>query len=108
MVNKFAERLKYLIKINKLKYKEIEAKTGIKFYTVRNYVNRICEPDIKSLILLANLFDVSTDYLIGYSDSPIPEYLQEALDSFEHELKTAINEFNNQVSIISANHKRRC
>ena len=108
MTNKFAERLKFLIKENKLKYKDIEAKTSIKAYTIRNYVNKVCEPDIKSLILLSELFNVSTDYLIGFSDSPIPEHLNEALLRFKEELMDAANNFNSQVSLISANHKRRC
>ena len=108
MTNNFAERLKHLIKENKLKYKDIEVKTNIKAYTIRNYVNKVCEPDIKSLILLSELFNVSTDYLVGYSDSPIPEHLNNALLRFKQELDEAANSFNNQVSLISANHKRRC
>ena len=108
MINKFAERLKHLIKENKLKYKDIEVKTTIKAYTIRNYVNKVCEPDIKSLILLSELFNVSTDYLVGYSNSPIPEHLNDALLRFKQELDEAANSFNNQVSLISANHKRRC
>lgn len=108
MTNKFAERLKHLIKENKLKYKDIEVKTTIKAYTIRNYVNKVCEPDIKSLILLSELFNVSTDYLVGYSNSPIPEHLNDALLRFKQELDEAANSFNNQVSLISANHKRRC
>ena len=108
MTNNFAERLKHLIKENKLKYKDIEVKTNIKSYTIRNYVNKVCEPDIKSLILLSELFNVSTDYLVGYSNSPIPEHLNHALLRFKQELDEAANSFNNQVSLISANHKRRC
>lgn len=108
MTNKFAERIKILIKEKKLKYKEVEIKTGIKAHTIRNYVNNICEPDIKSLILLSDLFNVSTDYLIGYSDSLIPEHLNQALISFKQELMNAVEDFNSQITFISANHKRRC
>lgn len=108
MTNKFAERLRLLIKDNKLKYKDVEAKTGIKAYTIRNYVNNICEPDIKSLLLLSDLFNVSTDYLVGYSDSLIPEHLNQALLRFKQELLTAAEDFNSQIALISANHKRRC
>lgn len=108
MTNKFAERLKFLIKENKLKYKDIENKTGIKAYTIRNYVNKICEPDIKAVVILADLFCVSTDYIIGYSDSFIPEYMKEAIERFKSELNTALNNFNDNVNILSANHKRRC
>lgn len=108
MTNKFAERLKHLIKINKLHYKDIEAKTGIKDYTIKNYVNSLCEPDINSLIILADLFNVSTDYLIGFSDSYLPGFMDDALLRLKHDLSEAITEFNNQVSLLSASHKRRC
>lgn len=108
MTNKFAERLRFLIKENKLKYKDVETKTGIKAHTIRNYVNNICEPDIKSLILLSDLFNVSTDYLVGYSDSLIPEHLNQALTSFKQELMNVAEDFNSQIALISANHKRRC
>ncbi len=108
MTNKFAERLRFLIKENQLKYKDIEAKTGIKAYTIRNYVNRICEPDIKSVIMLADLFNVSTDYIIGFSNSYIPEYMSEALERLQTDLSIALENFNNNISLLSANHKRRC
>lgn len=108
MTNKFAERLKFLIKENKLRYKDIEAKTGIKAYTIRNYVNKICEPDIKAVITLADFFCVSTDYIIGYSDSLIPVYMSEALERFKSDLSTALSNFNDNINMLSANHKRRC
>lgn len=108
MTNKFAERLRFLIKENQLKYKDIEAKTSIKAYTIRNYVNHICEPDIKSVIMLADLFNVSTDYIIGFSNSYIPEYMSEALERLQTDLSIALENFNNNISLLSANHKRRC
>ncbi len=37
-----------------------------------NYENGRREPDIKTLIRLANFFDVSLDYLIGATDDPTP------------------------------------
>mgnify|MGYP003298511137 FL=1 len=88
--------------------KEIKTATNIKAYTIRNYVNNICEPDISSIIILADFFNVSTDYIIGFSDSIIPEFMSEALESFKTDLSKVLQDFNEEISRLSASHKRRC
>ena len=39
--------------------------------TLSRYENEIREADYKTLILLADYFDVSIDYLLGRTDNPI-------------------------------------
>lgn len=61
-------RLKELRKSKKLILKNIQEQTGIKRSTFSDYENSNTEPNIKTLIALADYFDVSIDYLVGRSD----------------------------------------
>ena len=79
----FSERLRKLIKNNNYKYLDIEQATGIKTYTISNYVNGTTEPDIDAIIKLSLFFKVSSDYLIGYSDKPYPKYIETAFEELE-------------------------
>lgn len=84
----FHERLKLLIKQNNCKYLSIEQATGIKHYTISTYVNGTVEPDVDSIIKLSNYFNVSSDYLIGYSDSIYPKEINDLYEK----LKTLVIE----------------
>ncbi|CAM3196277.1 Helix-turn-helix [Lactobacillus bombicola] len=57
-------------------------KIGLSTYA--NYEYGLREPDIKMLTLIANLFDTSTDYLLGKTDSPYVNDNQ--FDNFDDEL----------------------
>lgn len=48
------------------KQDDIELKTGIKRATFSRYENGKSEPNIATLIKLADYFDISVDYLIGH------------------------------------------
>ncbi|KAA8327820.1 helix-turn-helix domain-containing protein [Leuconostoc carnosum] len=61
-------RLKELRKSKKLILKNIQEQTGIKRSTFSDYENSNTEPNIKTLIALADYFNVSIDYLVGRSD----------------------------------------
>lgn len=54
------------------------------------YENGIHEPDINTLIILANYFNVSTDYLLGISKVKTENELLQELDQ---ELKLIKNKF---------------
>lgn len=63
----FNKLLKSLRKENHLKQKDIAKKLNISTGTIGNYEAGNREPDIKTLIKIANYFDVTVDYLIGHS-----------------------------------------
>lgn len=69
MSNKFSKRLKIL----RIKYgytqKEISKIIGIKQTTISNYEKGLRFPDADKLKQIANLFNVSVDYLLGQDDS---------------------------------------
>ena len=60
-----AERLSYLMKIEKLSQSELARKIDISQSAVCNWLNGKKEPSIESLWRLADYFDVTVDYLIG-------------------------------------------
>lgn len=69
MSNKFSNRLKIL----RIKYgytqKELSKIIGIKQTTISNYEKGLRFPDAYKLKQIANLFNVSVDYLLGQDDS---------------------------------------
>lgn len=75
--------LKRLMFENNIKQNELAKEMHINTTTLNNYINQKTEPDIKTLIALADRFDVSLDYLcervwnnkIGY----IPEEKKEVV-----------------------------
>lgn len=58
-------RLKELRIINNLSQNEIAKKVGLTQFTYSNYETGTTEPKIKTLIDLANQYNVSLDYLVG-------------------------------------------
>ncbi len=64
------ERLQELRKDKGLSQDDIAKILGVSHYTVSSYECNRSDPDDKSKIKLAKLFDVSIDYLIGLIDEP--------------------------------------
>lgn len=72
----FQSRLRNLRRAKKLTQQEIADKLGITRQAYGYYENENSkrEPDIETIQKLAEIFDVSTDYLLGRSDSKnLPE-----------------------------------
>lgn len=65
----FTERLSALQSAKCLK-KELCAELGISIMTYYRYERGEREPSISTLIAIADLFDVSLDYIVGRSDDP--------------------------------------
>ena len=66
-------KLHELRKARGMTQKELSEALGVTIRTVTNYENGSREPNIATLIKLADLFDVSLDYLTGRTDeSPKP------------------------------------
>lgn len=58
-------KLKELRKIEKLNQSDIAKKLGIPLMTYNNYENEKTEPNIDTLIKLADFYNVTLDYLVG-------------------------------------------
>ena len=65
---KFGERVSELRKDKGLKQKDIATLLNVAVSTVSNYETDSHEPDMENLCKLADLFGVSTDYLLGRTD----------------------------------------
>ena len=61
----FAERLRELMKEQGLNQVKLDEHVGVKQNTVSAWLLKKKEPSLTSLWLVADYFDVETDYLIG-------------------------------------------
>ena len=66
----YGERLKGLRKERKVPQKKLGELLGISVRGYQFYESEDIEPNIKTLIALANFYDVSIDYLVGRKDTP--------------------------------------
>ena len=60
----FGERLKQLMEDQSISQRDLAAALNISKSTVSGYVNSYREPDFKSLLEIASIFHVTTDYLV--------------------------------------------
>lgn len=65
------ERLQELRKDHNMSQAEFAKILGVSHYTVSSYECNRSDPDDKSKIIIAKLFDVSVDYLLGLIDEPM-------------------------------------
>ncbi len=65
MENKFKDILKLLRKENKIGQVELAQAIGVSKGIISLWENGLREPNMYSLILLAQFFDVTIDYLVG-------------------------------------------
>lgn len=76
----FGELLQELRKDKRLSQKQLADVIAVTTGTISNYENDQHLPDIEKLIMLANYFDVTTDYLLGRSISRLsPDIFEEHL-----------------------------
>ena len=66
----FAERLNLLKRERNLLQKDIASGTGIALRSYQYYEKGQRLPDIDTLTKLCDYFDVSSEYLLGYTDDP--------------------------------------
>ena len=66
----FGQRLRQLIRENHMTQRQFAGELCMAPTTLSGYINDLREPDFPTLIRLADYFQVSVDYLIGYSDNP--------------------------------------
>ncbi|HIY60383.1 MAG TPA: helix-turn-helix domain-containing protein [Candidatus Eisenbergiella pullistercoris] len=66
----FGERLKQLIDENGITQRQLSRELNMAPTTLSGYANGYREPDFFTLTQFADYFQVSVDYLIGYSEHP--------------------------------------
>lgn len=65
-------RLKAMRELKDLTQAEVANEIGLSRERYNQYENSRRAPDYDTLLILANFFEVSTDYLLGKVDDPIP------------------------------------
>jgi transcriptional regulator with XRE-family HTH domain len=79
---KIGERLSELRKDGGYKQKEIAKELSVAISTVSNYETNCHEPDLWSLCKMADIYGVTTDYLLGRTDLNLDlNTLKETVDS---------------------------
>ncbi|MGG0796427.1 helix-turn-helix transcriptional regulator [Brevibacillus laterosporus] len=64
-MSKLGDRLKETRENKNLKQTQVKVYTGINNKTLSGYENGVSEPDVETLRTLANLYEVSVDWLVG-------------------------------------------
>ena len=67
-MKKFSERLKELRQEKNLTQKQLANELAVTIPTLSHWECGYQEPNISQLIMLANYFEVSVDYLVGNTD----------------------------------------
>ena len=68
IIRMFGDNLSSLRKEKNMEQKALAKVLGVSQQTISRWENNVVEPDIKSLIKIADYFDVTTDYLLGRVD----------------------------------------
>ncbi len=66
----FGERLKELRTLKQITQKELANIIGINERSYQNYEINASTPNYKTLLFIADYFNVSLDYLVGRSNNP--------------------------------------
>ncbi len=75
----FSEKLRRLIEERDITQKQLAADLSISYSTLGGYVQGTSEPDFQTLLMFAEYFHVSTDYLLGHSDYDLTSSQQELI-----------------------------
>lgn len=73
----FGKRLKYLREKNKISREDFAQKVGVSYWSVSKYETDSRTPDPETISRIADLFDVSVDYLMLRTDDPSPHNNEE-------------------------------
>jgi len=77
-----------------LKQKELAALLSVSDKTISNYEAGVREPDVKTLIKLAQILNVSTDYLIGIEQKTLVEQVKDHIHDLDREeLIALVNDY---------------
>jgi len=95
----FNERLRQLREEKGMDREQLAARLDMSYSTIAKYEAGSRFPDQDTLLKLADIFDVSTDYLLGKSDfrRPLPQtvapYLPEGFDKLSPEARKEVMDF---------------
>ena len=67
-MKQFGDRLAELRSDQSMTQKQLAGMLYVSPGTISNYENNVYYPDVEKLIALADLFHVTTDYLLGLTD----------------------------------------
>ncbi len=96
------KNLKQLRKHKGISQKQLAKIIGVSIQTVFNWENGFFEPNISDLIKLADVFNVTIDYLVGRSDVPNSNnYIRSQLEKIPFEkfldwVEKQLSEINNK------------
>ena len=65
------ERLRYARTRTDQTQREVAKKAGINYKTLSNWENNVSKPAPDDVLILAKIYNVSTDYLLGRESSPM-------------------------------------
>lgn len=88
-----SEALKRFRKSTKLTQRQLSDKVGVPYQSYQTYEYGTSVPSAKVIVKLSVAFGVSTDYLLGLSDEPLPsdtKVLVEAINSCQKILSDAL------------------
>ena len=98
-MSNFHNRLKKLRKQNSFKQADVGKFLDYGYTTISNYERGKNEPSFNDLIKLADLFGVSTDFLLGHDsvadDSTYKERVNNQLEDMKKNLLSAVEDINN-------------
>jgi len=69
-MSNFAERIKALRKERGMTQEALGKIIGVKRDSIYTYEKGLNYPEVRNLIILADFFSVSIDYLVGRTDNP--------------------------------------
>lgn len=76
-------RLRLAREAKRLTQVQVKKLTNIHNKTLSGYEKEVSEPDIRTLRILANLYETSIDYLVGNTDDPTPPQARKNVPDFE-------------------------
>ena len=68
MKNLFASRLKELLEENHLSKRKLAKEVGVSAASISDWTNGKIQPTAESIYVIAQYFNVSSDYLLGLED----------------------------------------
>ncbi|MEG3071716.1 MAG: helix-turn-helix transcriptional regulator [Candidatus Syntrophopropionicum ammoniitolerans] len=89
MSNVLGIRLRMARESKHLTQVQVRKLTNINNKTLSGYEKGVSEPDIDTLITLANLYETSIDYLVGNIDEPTPHFLKKEKPNYEKYILSA-------------------
>jgi transcriptional regulator with XRE-family HTH domain len=78
----YGERLRLLRKANRLTMEEVGRRLGIAKSSYYGYENESRTPPLEKLQQLANMYDVSSDYILGLTEDPDPKQDRRDVEEF--------------------------